>query len=312
LKHVSLFSGIGGFDLAAERAGFKTVLFVEKDDYCQKVLKKHWPDVPIIGDIRDVNEETVADAKRQRGPRRELQYGDKSATLGRGQADTRSSSGTDRHEYTRQALPPIDLLTGGFPCQPFSVAGKRGGDTDDRFLWPEMLRVIGLLKPRWVLAENVAGIINMALDRVLSDLEGEGYEVGTVVLPAASVNAPHRRDRVWIMAHSTRGEGDGRERGIMAGTEGRREGIDATADIGREDVADTVNNGPHRAARDEAEQGSDWPYHGLPLRECQWSVEPSVGRVANGIPHRVDRLRCLGNAIVPQVAYEILRQMVLL
>ena len=104
-RHASLFSGIGGFDLAAEWAGFETILFVEKDDYCQKVLRKHWPDVPIIGDIRDVNEETVADAKRQRGPRRELQYGDKSATLGRGQADTRSSSGTDTVSYTHLTLP---------------------------------------------------------------------------------------------------------------------------------------------------------------------------------------------------------------
>jgi DNA (cytosine-5)-methyltransferase 1 len=172
-----------------------------------------------------------------------------------------------------------------------------------------MLRVVALLRPRWVLAENVAGIINMALDDVLSDLEGQGYETGTIVLPACAVNAPHRRDRVWIVAHADNGrsardmgeavsEGQGQ---TTPTAESCSRSEDRNAVLGvecREDVADTderqcqYENGPVRTGR-YAAASSSW-----------WAVEPDV---AHGVPHRVDRLRCLGNAIVPQVAYEILK-----
>ena len=161
-RHVSLFSGIGGLDLAAERAGFKTVLFCERDPYCQKVLGKHWPKVPIIDDIRKVNSESVKGK--------------------------------------------ISLLSGGFPCQPFSHAGKRGGTGDDRYLWPEMLRVIHELTPEWVVAENVPGLLSIdegvVFETVCLNLEGEGYEVLPLMYPAAGVGANHKRDRVFIVGYS--------------------------------------------------------------------------------------------------------------
>ena len=160
MNALSLFSGIGGLDIAAEWAGFKTVAFCEKDKFCQKVLKKHWPDVPIHSDIK-----------------------------------------TYQHDGT-----VIDILTGGFPCQPFSCAGKRAGKADDRYLWPEMLRVIREVSPRWVVGENVRGLTNwnggMVFDEVQADLEAEGYEVTAVILPACGQNAPHRRERIWFVAYS--------------------------------------------------------------------------------------------------------------
>jgi len=163
LKMLDLFSGIGGFSLAASWTNqIKTVAFCEIDPFCQKVLKKHWPDVPIFDDITRLRGDDIGTA---------------------------------------------DIITGGFPCQPFSCAGKRRGKEDDRFLWPEMLRVISEAKPRWVIGENVAGFINMGLDDCISDLENQGYEVQAFVIPACAVNAPHRRDRVWIVGHS---EGSGK------------------------------------------------------------------------------------------------------
>jgi DNA (cytosine-5)-methyltransferase 1 len=157
LKVGSLFSGIGGFDLGLERAGFEIAWQSEIDPYCLKVLEKHWPRVKRYGDIREMR-------------------------------------GDD--------LEPVDLICGGFPCQPFSCAGKRGGQTDDRYLWPEMLRIITEVRPRWVIGENVPGIINLALDQVLSDLEDAGYACQSFIIPACGVGALHRRDRVWIVGYS--------------------------------------------------------------------------------------------------------------
>ena len=157
MKHLDLFSGIGGFALAARWVGWETVGFCEIDPYCQQVLRKHWPDVPIYDDVRELTGETVGH---------------------------------------------VDIITGGYPCQPFSVAGKRRGEADDRHLWPEFARLIRELRPRWVVGENVAGHINMGLDDVLSDLEGLGYTWEAFVIPACAVNAPHRRDRVWFVADS--------------------------------------------------------------------------------------------------------------
>jgi DNA (cytosine-5)-methyltransferase 1 len=157
LTHVSLFSGIGGIDLAAEWAGFKTILFVEKDNYCQQILRKHWPNVPIIGDIRDVRKKTMANATQLHE---------------HGSNNQRKESKSQIQEFRNSNSTgdiPVTLLTGGFPCQPFSVAGKRRGKDDDRYLWPEMLRVIKEFQPTWCVCENVIGIINMALDTVCSD-----------------------------------------------------------------------------------------------------------------------------------------------
>ena len=301
--HIDLFSGIGGFALAANAAGFRTSVFCEQDDYCAKVLRRHWPDVPVIPDIRDF------DGSKWRG---------------------------------------AGLLTGGFPCQPFSVAGEQRGEEDDRALWKEMFRVIKEARPRFVLAENVAGLINMALDDVLSRLEGEGYTTGTVVLPACAVNAPHRRDRVWIMAH---GEGiqcnerqhrndkeafgqkgirvktgtgckdvahakhkERQETGPSGGREKEKRNPSADAFTGcggAEDVAHSNRfrlQGERPDSDPKGRQGQDERPAGLCSGGTQWDIEPNVGRVANGIPHRTHRLKALGNAIVPQVAYEILKQ----
>lgn len=170
MRHGSLFSGGGGFDLAAEMMGWENVFHCEKEPFCQTILKHYWPDAETIADIKEF------DATRYAGT--------------------------------------VDIISGGFPCQPFSIAGKRRGTEDDRYLWPEMLRVIRQIKPRWVVGENVLGLLNwndgMVLEQVQLDLEGEGYEVATFVLPAAGVNAPHQRYRVWIAGHHAANDSTGK------------------------------------------------------------------------------------------------------
>lgn len=300
LTHLSLFSGIGGLDLAAERAGFRTVGQCEFADYPYQVLCRHWPDVPKWRDI---------------------------CTL----------SGGDF--YDRTGLRTVDVLSGRFPCQPFSVAGKRRGTEDDRYLWPEMLRVIKELRPAWVVGENVAGIINMALDQVLSDLEAQGYETRTFVIPACGVDAPHRRDRVAIVAWHNDGKPNGRESLAAIPREDERQNSKSCGVC--YDVADAdqsrIQGG--QASGNVEIQRKNIVEHALRCGECShvcnsastgfqnrtagaffrpeeeqklkrsdwWPIEPDVGRVAHGIPHRVDRLRCLGNAVVPAQFYPIFK-----
>ena len=162
MKHGSLFSGIGGFDLAAEWMGWENVFHCEIESFPQKILKYYWPNSISYEDIKKTD-----------------------FSVHRGQ---------------------IDILTGGFPCQPYSTAGKRLGKEDERHLWPEMLRAIQEISPRWIVGENVRGLLNwnggLVFDEVQSDLEAEGYEVQPFLLPACAVNAPHRRDRIWFVAYS--------------------------------------------------------------------------------------------------------------
>lgn len=241
MTHLSLFTGIGGLDLAAEWAGFETVGQCEWADYPTKVLEKHWPDVPRWRDIRSLTKESF-------------------------------------HERT--GLRTVDVISGGFPCQPFSIAGKRKGSEDDRYLWPEMLRVIEELRPAWVVGENVAGIVNMALDTVLSDLEAKGYAAGAFIIPACAVGAPHRRGRVAIIANT---DSIG-----YKGTKRLSENIEK------------IVTGTTRAYRTIAQfpDGIDW---------MQRARESGFLRRNNGIPHRLDRLRSLGNAVVPQQFYPIFK-----
>jgi DNA (cytosine-5)-methyltransferase 1 len=228
LKMLSLFSGIGGLDLAAEWAGIETVMFCERDKFCQQVLKQHWPNVPIVEDVRNV----------------------------RGM--------------------PVDVVTGGYPCQPFSTAGKRGGEADERHLWPEMLRIVRECRPAWVIGENVKGHLTLGHNEVCNDLEREGYETRTFVLPAVAVGAPHKRERVFIVAYS-----DSRRRNAQSLLCSSAPEGDCSANV---DSSGATSRG-----------------------ENSWLVEPNLVRVVYGGSRKLDKMRVksLGNMVVPQQAYPI-------
>lgn len=294
LTHIDLFSGIGGFTLSGEWAGFRTIVFCEKDEFCKKVLKKHWPEIPIIKEIRDF------DGTKWRG---------------------------------------ATLLTGGFPCQPFSVAGQRRGKEDDRYLWPEMLKIINEARPHWILAENVPGIFRMALDTLLADLEGEGYIAGTFIIPACSLNAPHRRNRVWIVAHAknanwrTMPNKKDTWRGIkeirrpnshasdsqcLGWQEGARKRTEHEKQVSEgQDIRDgnseridsntTGQFGRSEQRSQQSERDAGGKTIGNAWQENWYEVATRFCRVDDGVSDRIHRLKALGNAIVPQIAYEILK-----
>jgi len=273
MRQLDLFSGIGGFALAASWVWgdkHEIVGFCEIDSFCQKVLKKHWPDAPIYSNIKELK-------------------GDQ--------------------------FNAIELITGGFPCQPYSVAGKQEGAKDDRALWPEMFRVIRETRPRWVIAENVPGIINMELDQVLFDLESEGYTWEAFIIPACAVDAPH-----WILAYSSSNgfNWSKKLRGDDPSNDNGKKGKNQSGGIKRcchiwVDVADSQEPGLSNGRQSGIKTGQDEKNGGMAFPGSErcggswWAIEPAVGRVANGIPNRVDRLRGLGNAIVPQVATVIMQ-----
>jgi site-specific DNA-cytosine methylase len=240
--HLDLFSGIGGFSYAVDEVWGKenvTHIFSDNDKFCQQVLKKHWPNSKIYGDIRNLRPDTNPDSNRRKSGEKEINPTEaRQQTFGNAEecdgvtADANrdglqeprpeQQTGGDRQfsktvadtanagiEEVRERENEIFLLTGGFPCQPFSQAGKRRGTEDDRYLWPEMLRTIREFHPRWVIGENVGGFVTwsngMVLNQVCADLEEAGYEVQPFIIPACAVNAPHRRDRVWIVANSKSG-----------------------------------------------------------------------------------------------------------
>ena len=376
LRHVDLCSGIGGFSLGFEWAELSTpILFCDTEEWCRKILAKNFPNVPIATDVKEL----AHDPKRN--------------------------------------VPDCDILTAGYPCQPFSVAGRQKGFEDDRHIWPYILRIVAHKRPTWCVFENVHGHIALGLDQVLADLEAEGYSTRTFIVPACGVNAPHRRDRLWIVGNAQhdgsstakvggvneedargasqgqsqteqssgasgrkddgslrqeladpngigRGGGNNSKRGVgerqfqseeqersSLGREAERCGEPRGEDVAyskgiiqdgirgeanqvsdrgdtrlelercgqrqfsggsEQNVADTQSeqstpddNGGEQGAVSEPQQvqprGSDsWGGRG-----CNWEIEPDVGRVAHGIPRRVDRLKGLGNAIVPRIAMNI-------
>jgi DNA (cytosine-5)-methyltransferase 1 len=312
---LSLFSGIGGLDLGLERAGITTVGQVEIDPWCRRVLAKHWPDVPRHDDVR-----TAADW------------------------------------WLSEERPVVDLVFGGFPCQDISNAGRRAGINGERSgLWSEFHHIIRVLRPHWVLLENVAAILGRGAGRVLGDLAEIGYDAEWDCIPAAAVGAPHLRDRWFAVAYPESGVEPGKPQGAHdaapVGAFARTSGGASSGDlapgvrVGRR----TAPGGPATLANAEGQRGelrsasrerqrrpSSRRDLGNPsrgrgragLREAGagegtarilvaeprnagwWATEPNVGRVAHGVPGRVDRLRGLGNAVVPQVAEHVGRLIV--
>lgn len=269
MTHGSLFSGIGGFDLAAEWAGWENLFNCEWEEFPRKVLNHHFPNAKQYEDIKDL----------------------------------------DATDYNGR----IDVLSGGFPCQPFSVAGQRKGTDDPRHLWPQMLRVIGECKPRWVVGENVRGLVNwsngLVFEEVCSDLEALGYSVQSFIVPACSVNAPHRRNRVWIVAHNH--NRDRRKERFQAGRE-----VDVHSIKGKGNASDTRRVGSPFEMADRELEGR--------VRSTkrdqrnQWDSFPTVPPICggdDGLPKELDgitfpkwrreSIKAYGNAIVPQVAHRI-------
>ena len=334
-QHLDLFSGIGGFSLGLEATGeFETVAFCDYDPFCQKVLRKHWENVPIYGDIKELTYEKL------------------------------KANGINN----------IDIITGGYPCQPFSVAGNKKGEQDSRHLWPEYFRLVKECRPTWVIGENVGGHIKLGLDTVLSDLESEGYSARTFSISASSIGANHKRERVWIVANSNdrlskqsneevrtgrntfdngnsdmadsnieRLEGSNRsvsseherdkgrnshehsDEKIMANSsserlerhrreyELREDSQEGKVSRSSEDVANSERirqQGPGKPigpsnTETDSNGKTSWFDHGSEREEGWWDVEPNVGRVAHGIPNRVDRLKSLGNSLIPHIPYYI-------
>jgi DNA (cytosine-5)-methyltransferase 1 len=333
MKMVDLFSGIGGFSLAAQWCwgpDLEIEAFVEIDSFCQKVLRKNFPGVPIYDDIKEI-QWVVAESNSGRLERTNSQRRNGTNAVG---------------NNTLVEIRPIDLLTGGFPCQPFSCAGKRAGTEDDRHLWPEMLRAIHEVKPKWVVAENVPGLLTledgMVFESVCADLEGEGYEVQPVIIPACAQGAPHRRDRVWIVAHAKCGGIPPRGERIISG-KNRQEigewetnqpsgadchapdtdgfhGDDARHDSGeisqfkKAEVSgcDSTNSDKSGSPIREMLRRNLRPEFkapiGNPWQEHWYEVATRLCRVDDGLPRgvdRVNRLKALGNSIVPQIALTI-------
>ena len=331
MRHGSLFSGIGGFDLASEWMGWENVFHCEWNEFGRKVLKHYWPQSISYEDI----------------------------------TKTDFTSHRDR----------IDILTGGFPCQPYSQAGKRKGKDDDRHLWPEMLRAIREIKPTWVVGENVRGLVNwnggLVFDEVQSDLEAAGYEVQPFLLPACAVNAPHRRDRVWFIAVNTecqpngkhyrgtsKGKGVDLERNIVV-QEGRNEGTNHTFPTNNSGTTTNTNNtGTNKRVRSNGygqeknkgrqrqpqpkfrEDGCNgnaanseckrpprkehWKKESRQFTQadkgCGWQNFPTQSPICSGddgFPNQLDgitfpkwrneSIKAYGNAIVPQVALQIFK-----
>ena len=287
ITHYDLFSGIGGFSYAIDQVYGKENtkhIFVENDPFCQAVLRKHWPEGEFWGDIKNF----TAYTERQR------LYSAKNE-----QKLESKRSNKFRIEQSRNTI-----LTGGFPCQPFSQAGVRKGTTDDRYLWPEMFRVISEVRPDWVIAENVIGLLNiqngMVFEQVCADLESQDYEVQAYVIPACAIGAPHRRDRVWIVAHDKNKRLDGRN-GYGDRKNRKRVGKEIT------DNRDKIWGKQFRYSSQDWERN----WQEVAFATCNDGMDDGLPRQMDGVAisttrHRKERLKACGNAIVPQVAMKIL------
>ncbi len=225
----SLFSGIGGIDLGLDRAGMTCPWQVERDEWCRRVLAKHWPDVPKYVDVTEVDWS-------------ELEH--------------------------------VDLICGGYPCQPFSLAGSRNGTEDERHLWPYFANALRVLRPRWAFLENVPGHLSLGFDSVLADLAALGFDAEWSIVPASWAGAPHRRERLVVVAHAAEHELH---------------------------VSDDHSERPGVGTITQREFGRGGGHAGRPDGSW-WASQPAVDRVAYGVPARMDRLRGLGNAVVPQMA----------
>jgi len=295
MRHLDLFSGIGGFAFAASTVWgdeYENVGFCDNNKFCQKVLKKHWPQSKIYEDIKNL---THSKNETQRG---------------------------------------CDLITGGFPCQPFSAAGRRKGTADNRHLWPEMFRVIQEFSPLWVVAENVRGLATwsngMVLEQVCTDLESEGYEVQPIIIPAVGVNAPHRRDRIWFIAINTK------HAGFNEPKNGKSSFTGSDSDTSRENKNEqfTGSNvawyfapnpnigwgGRHKRQSAEKraatcgsnENDKNWGNSWVEVATELCGVDDGLSAEMDGLKlsksaHRSERFKSLGNAIVPQIAVEIFK-----
>lgn len=259
MTHLSLFSGIGGLDLAAEAAGFETVGQCEFAEYPYQVLCKHWPDVLKWRDIRTLTGESF-------------------------------------YEQTGEST--VDIISGGFPCQPFSVAGKQKGERDDRYLWPEMLRVIREISPRWVVGENVPGILRLAAKTVVQDLEREGFNVVVFDFEAAAIGARHRRERIAFVANRDSGR---------RGENGERESVDGIRNDKTDNIIPLAERdsciGESRNGRSADKSRLGRVVYGLP----DWLDEPRIARTKIGVKFQKERVQCLGNSVVPQQFYPIFR-----
>lgn len=254
MKAISLFTGIGGLDLAAESLGIKVVDMVEKCEWCQSVLKNRFS----------------------------------------------SSVYSDIVEYSPNQK--VDLVFGGFPCQPFSVAGARKGDKDERYLWGEMLRVIRESNPRWVVGENVKGLLTSGIERIQSDLEQEGYKVWVHLLSASSVGAIHQRERLFIVGYKAGGQA------TNTTSNGRNGCEELTGDT---QVNDWTAEGQNQVKRPEG-CGSLRSILRFSEYQKEWGAVPSILRVDDGVSRKLDKLRikALGNAVSPQQAKVIFNAVV--
>jgi DNA (cytosine-5)-methyltransferase 1 len=299
MKLISLFSGIGGFELAAEWMGWTPIVSCEINPFGRQVLEYYWPNAYHHDDIHTLTYERIDEQLKKR-------YG---------------------NEWRTDDI----ILTGGFPCQPYSLAGKRLGKEDDRHLWPEMLRVIREIQPRWVVGENVHGLVNwdggLVFHEVQTDLENEGYEVQSYILPAASINAPHRRDRVWFVAFNSNNTRGSAGLGQVSEADGEVSKRDESAELGNASggiITDTSNKGlegrQRTYTREKCERKGRIVRRNFTSTCCDWAEFPTQSPIRDrndGLSYKLagitfskwrnESIKAMGNAIVPQVVLQIFK-----